>query len=989
MDTRLINKIIIDKSGKAGTRIGRLGDYDGGEGGVGEEGQAAEEINVALSTDNKAGRIYLTSREDTMSEVLTLGGENAVIELKARGGDGAKGGQGGKGQRGYRGSSGRNATRCSEGTDGGNGGNGHRGGKGGMGGKGGDGATITVTLPAEDLDLLMLVKPDTSGGAGGPGGEGGPGGDGGSGGSGGSSYWWTESYSFVDHEGKTQTSTTWHSNSGGRNGCDGNPGPKGHEGATGERGQRGKYKIIVPNVGTYYERYNLVGLSYKPIRSIDGIYEPGEYLSMENLALQNPTPMPTPPGIEISFAETGRIKFNPEDKITLASVPESSTLVLNKPLKFQLQPETEIPVIDKTYTAEANLSLRAKLPRVNKEFDAIKAQVIPIVLRYPVEASIVAQTETISLHQELPFAIQIRNVSSQPIGRKTKTGRPLALKLQASYETDDAKKIAYLDKNSTTYLNLSEPLNLDLSLEPKKSAYFSGTLLFTDPNIQPYTKYYLNFQLSLGNVNDYSVIDCIQVRNFNIQLADEYHYDPLADFVLVTNCNTKKETVDGWKTLAKNFGSRLSVWNASLYAGLSYDQSRNDKGSFIKELQDKVIIILDDVFPLHGGKQKATNFLDQKEILAAARAANVATLIVGESFDIESAVTPPFRQNYLYKEISVKDKYSLCSQPTSDHFQKKVDELARALRYESPTENYFMELNFNPTITIPGGCCDKNEWELGRIRLYQSLDTKQARIAYRQKAADTVDRYDAFNMVKLLPFKKKIQYLTSCQLTKETLDILKDAILSDLMAELIIFARSTWMKDATKESLAASLTALNTLAQFDFSFMKNHSLRTLEISNVRETFIQLLLQYKYIASQLPSTMDTLWWPWYRRRTVLAEIAREKATHLLNEYFPNVSFKETENAIANEWKHMPKEEIFYRFSNAYLAGTAYSNTVEVKKQIQKNDVPTYYHKNSLFTEQLHFFKTKEDRKSNIDLHEKRCQFDLEPYKGQKTLLGRWN
>ena len=138
-----------------------------------------------------------------------------------KGGNGGRGGDGGPGSQGYRG---RNATRFTSGTNGGPGGDGGDAGEPSDGKPGGEGGDVVVTVDQNDQGLLMLVKGNLVGGDLGFAGEVRPRRRGGPGGRGGSSYHWTESQTYRDSQGRTQTRTIMRSNPGGVDGPSGRDG---------------------------------------------------------------------------------------------------------------------------------------------------------------------------------------------------------------------------------------------------------------------------------------------------------------------------------------------------------------------------------------------------------------------------------------------------------------------------------------------------------------------------------------------------------------------------------------------------------------------------------------------------------------------------------------------------------------------------------------------------------------------------------------------
>lgn len=199
----------------------------GGDAGPASPSERSAQIVVELAADTRDGVAIVKGRTSSRShgddQVLTEVGfdRSGEVELVACGGRGGDGGIGGTGGYGATGRAGSDATRYSSGTNGGPGGDGGDGGKGTSGERGGTGSDVLVRVNDRDTHLLMLVAHDIRGGQGGSAGKNGYGGGGGAGGRGGSSYSWTDTESYTDSQGKTQTRTTFHSSSGGADGPSG------------------------------------------------------------------------------------------------------------------------------------------------------------------------------------------------------------------------------------------------------------------------------------------------------------------------------------------------------------------------------------------------------------------------------------------------------------------------------------------------------------------------------------------------------------------------------------------------------------------------------------------------------------------------------------------------------------------------------------------------------------------------------------------------
>src|SRR6185295_9131902 len=160
---------------------------------------------------------------------------------------------------------------------------------------------IVVRVDDRDTHLLMLVAQDIGGGKGGREGENGDGGSGGPGGEGGSSYSWTETESYTDSNGQSQTRTTFHSNSGGSDGPSGRSGRPGTARLTrGNNGDGGSFTIEVRDargkvLTRASSRYDVQLVSFRHRNANDdGIYEPEEQVFVSHLEVVNTGGMPLP-----------------------------------------------------------------------------------------------------------------------------------------------------------------------------------------------------------------------------------------------------------------------------------------------------------------------------------------------------------------------------------------------------------------------------------------------------------------------------------------------------------------------------------------------------------------------------------------------------------------------------------------------------------------------------------------------------------------------
>lgn len=295
--------------------LGISGSYGGGRGTDGgdateaTQGKDGDHLVLALRQEDHSG-VHIKASSGDGSTLADKIYDLAVLKKivpSARGGRGGSGGNGGDGGRGGTGFRGANATQLMAGTNGGPGGRGGDGGRGSDGKDGGRGGSVTMTVSANDMFLLMAVEGCdhrssaglVRGGVGGSCGFHGHGGMGGFGGAGGAPYsWTTTTYSTVN--GHTTSQTHYHSNPGGINGPMGISGSSPTNTLTsGQDGENGSLAINIPDMNiSASARYDLrlENLSILTNGSFSaGSFEFGDTAIVQKITVQNVGPMPTPP----------------------------------------------------------------------------------------------------------------------------------------------------------------------------------------------------------------------------------------------------------------------------------------------------------------------------------------------------------------------------------------------------------------------------------------------------------------------------------------------------------------------------------------------------------------------------------------------------------------------------------------------------------------------------------------------------------------------
>mmetsp|Transcript_2766 Transcript_2766/g.10644 ORF Transcript_2766/g.10644 Transcript_2766/m.10644 type:complete len:1076 (-) Transcript_2766:3457-6684(-) len=328
------------KEGEAGSNGHRGQDFDhgdggqggdgnlGGTGGTGQDGKMGQDGEHAPSLYIKVeGTINNTKLTIALypgdPDAQTISVKDAShIHIDGRGGDGQDGQSGQDGGRGGIGGRGGNGgdSSVNHGGRGGNGGPGGKGGRGGNGGAGGSGGNASrILVECDDSKLLTLLSFDLRGGRGGaPGrpGKPGPGGRGGEPGEGG-----------LGRDPRTQ-SASYHAPTG----DPGMDGPHGMPAEAGEPGEDGKAGAIYFRDLTKHEEgprlfnVKVTDFTISGVEKDDHIIEPGENISVSNIAIHNDGSLTVPAnafiqlsGSQLLFNQTEAADFTLKQEIAPGS----------------------------------------------------------------------------------------------------------------------------------------------------------------------------------------------------------------------------------------------------------------------------------------------------------------------------------------------------------------------------------------------------------------------------------------------------------------------------------------------------------------------------------------------------------------------------------------------------------------------------------------------------------------------------------------------
>lgn len=886
---------------------GDAGASPGADGARGEDAGPAEggapggRIRVVLASD--PGRETIATlhgdtrgaganqRIDTEVDFVTAG-EIVLVARGGRGGDGGTGGDGGPGARGRKGT---DATRYSSGGNGGPGGDGGDGGNGTDGARGGDGGEIVVRTTDEDTHLLMLLAHDVRGGKGGKEGVNGAGGAGGSGGSGGSSYSWTETETYRDSNGDSQTRTTWHSNSGGSAGPDGRDGRYGNAVvADGEDGRDGSFAIEVLDknatvgagndapVARYPSRYDLRLRRFVHTNdNDDGIYEPEEKVVLSRIAIENVGGMPTPAHHDIRIAIRDDGWIAPSEKVLRLprSLGAGETHVFDVGLELTLRmfrPQASGAPL----AAPETIHLFADLPDVRRAFGEFEKELPPdtgrLVVRFPVEVSPLRSLFSLGPGEAARMQWSITNVSEKPFGAESMLGRAVAVHLVRSGGELGSGDIHLFDPTGAR-VSLEEGFRCEIPrLMPKESASFETTIAISE-SAPPYASARLVVAGELGHIADPKRIRPVQYQELTLRVGRPFDARD-ADVLFVVNNRTTGPELASWEQLAKSNGLTSAVWDAALEGGLSVlgDVARGERGY-------RLVVMLNNMMDTPNGEKRASTLADKATTLAVARA-GTHILYVGKSPDLVDLIVPSHaatqETKILSADASEDELIRACeaeiiggdgatvdvrtwyawpwSKVERAHLEARANALAAVLAKRWPDRRYVLVPRFAPV----------DEKKIGWIRIVHlgSLEVRRstdpARVALSGIEVHASAMHDeAFaresktlgTMLHALPFTTKVALLDTSPNAFAghgmLLDPLVAAVLGDLVREQTLAAEASGWRAST-DALRAMLPMLHAFERDAFG-------APIELTTARgQRFVELIAWLEHVARG-----HARWWHW--------------------------------------------------------------------------------------------------------------------------------
>lgn len=835
----------------------------------------------------------------TIDRAGAIGLAGAIV-LRALGGAGGRGGDGGIGGDGGRGRDGADATRWSSGDDGGPGGDGGAGGDATSGGAGGAGGEIVVRVADADTAALLLIEPAIAGGRGGAPGVNGRGGAGGPGGAGGSSYSWTESESYTDSDGNSQSRTTHHSNPGGSRGRSGGTGRAGDARVgRGTDGAVGTFAIEVERDGAvtrYPARFDLRLRAFRHAdASGDGVYEPRDRVVISAIAVANVGGMPTPGTSELA------LRLEPTDWLTpddahLACPPRldaGADAAIAGTLTATIRDHAPDAPGD-PLAAATTIVHRAAVPEVRRSFDgyqdAAATALGAIVVRHPVALSPLRHLRALAPGEATRLRFSVTNVSTAALGAASASRRALRVRVAAAEASELGDTHARITGHGHEALALDGWVHELPALAAGATAELTATVTLA-ADAPEYRALVLAVALELAPLDE-PAPRRVQWREATIRVARAFVADD-ADVLLVVSHQTTAAEIARWEATTRGVMARLALWDVSREGHLDLARPLADGRTLGELLAGKAIVVLNRAFETPIGAVAPHRLLDPDQLLRAA-AARLDVVFVGErpgltrlmvpsppadggevAADRQAALVAIERGRRVTLPIYRRFPLLFWRKPTAAWFARQAQAFSRTLGRALTRERHLVIQRFAPE-RVERSWFGGALWRVGTLEAARTLDADATALVHVDAGAEHATAATAFLVA--LDFSQQLERLrwtlAEPGATLGVLTSLVDALLVELASELATVNRP----GRRRGELALALPRLHALA----GGVGGARVATPGGDAVRD----LLARLTFFATTQVGWLDRLPpWRWWRRPVATARLVRDAVAATVAAAFP--------------------------------------------------------------------------------------------------------
>lgn len=451
-------------------------------------------------------------------------------------------------------------------------------------GDGGRGGNITVTVAADDMHLLALLDCSARGGKGGRAGVHGSGGEGGEGGRGGAMFAWQEARTrqATDYQGHYWTET-YYVPMFSPAGSDGSRGPRGHTpNSTLNAGQTGAHGVFtvriinsngteqVCNLQTVWSIYHPVvtGFTITPDSGAE-IFEPGDYITLSNITIQNQGKIHTPLNTQVYIAKRIDDSVAILDELrmqTSSSLRPQESVTLPGTYKCKIKDYLCTEELKGGYTATHNICL---VPMLHKVFVQFQDLTKSVSVSLPIVQEPINFIDSLSSKDIGECQFEIKNTLKRPIGSGSEGQRRVMLHIGLQMEPAMAKSVMLFDSNNNKCVPPQCLVEID-KIDGRSSVKVPIKIgVLSDSGIN-YKHIKINTSLIMDSPAS-PLARPIQKRSKQVQISEPHAGPRDANVLLVTNSHVTDETVTKWRGYFEELDMSVATLNFTINGDLAVE----------------------------------------------------------------------------------------------------------------------------------------------------------------------------------------------------------------------------------------------------------------------------------------------------------------------------------------------------------------------------------------------------------------------------------
>lgn len=299
------------------------------------------------------------------------------------------------------------------------------------------------------------------------------------------------------------------------------------------------------------------------------------------------------------------------------SIKEGSSITIEGSIKVLIRERTdaEMPPNNTQFKRTDTLLINATMPWLNRIIPNFEfAKEVPI--EYPCELRNFHNLSTVALGSRNKIKFEVYNKGHMSIGPNSRLPRSIEIEVTCppDYGSLESQEGEWLE-------TVSKPLRTILA----DDAISVAQNLAIRDDAEPYQHIVAIVNLWLGTpsqnaAGDQEEVVLVQRYEVPMQVSDHFMYNPLAEFLLVTNSITNRlRTQKVKRFIQEDLRMEVDVWNAALYGGLQqHDPETDQSQSILEKYHGKTVVFFGNAFEFFGrGGRNIIDICDPRALAVA------------------------------------------------------------------------------------------------------------------------------------------------------------------------------------------------------------------------------------------------------------------------------------------------------------------------------------------------------------------------------------